>query len=441
MPTDRIPPHNIEAEKSILVSCLVFPDGMNEFADLLRPEDFYRTDNQLIFEACLKLHSEKKPVDSIAIAEELKAKGELDKIGGALYLSSLLDEPTATNNDFYANIIRDKAVKRRLIEVGNAITKRAYQPDHSAEEQLDEAQKSILAIGSLGSKNSFDSVPNLALTASDRYEKLHESAGEISGISTGLIDLDRATCGFQDGDLDVIAGRPSMGKTALMICLALNAAKKGHPCGIFSLEMSNQQIVDRMIAGESGVNSMKFRSGRFSPEDWQAISKAQSILYGLPIYIDDSPSLYYGELRRRARQMKLHHGVEIIFADYIQLMQGDKHNGRVEEVSSISRNLKGLAKELSLPVVALSQLNRAVDSRDNKRPRLSDLRDSGAIEQDADMVWLIYRDEVYNQLTATKGLAEIEIAKQRNGPIGTIELSWHEKTMKFFNLERNHEFE
>jgi replicative DNA helicase len=350
-----------------------------------------------------------------------------------------LDEPTATDNEYYANLICDKAVKRRLIETGHAIIKRATQNNFSAEKQLDEAQKSIFSIDYLGSKNTSVSVRDLAITASERYEKLQSSADEVSGISSGYLGLNTATCGFQDGDFIVIAARPSMGKTALMICLALNAAKNGHPCGIFSLEMSKDQIYDRMIAAESAVNSMKFRSGRFDAEDWQAISRAQSKLYDLPIHIDDSPSLFYGELRRRARQMKMQHGVEIFFIDYIQLMQGDKQSGRVEEVSSVSRNLKGLAKELVLPVVALSQLNRAVDSRDNKRPRLSDLRDSGAIEQDADMVWLIYRAEVYNQVTAVKGAAEIDIAKQRNGPTGTVELRWHAKTMKFFNSERNRE--
>jgi replicative DNA helicase len=440
MATDRIPPQNLDAEKSILASCLLFPDDLIEFADLLRPEDFYRTAPKYIFEACLKLHSEKQSVDIVTVAEELMAAGRLDENGGHSYLSKILDEPTATDNEHYAKILRDKAVKRRLIEIGNAITKRAHHHDHSAEGQLDEAQKSIMAIDWFGYKNSAISVHDLAITASERYENLYKSAGHISGISCGLIDLDMATCGFQDGELIVIAARPSMGKTALMNCLALNAAEKDHPCGIFSLEMSNQQIFYRMIAGESGVNSMKFRSGRFSGEDWNAISKAQSKLHNLPIFIDDRPSLFYGELRRRARQMKIYHGIEIFFVDYIQLLQGDKQNGRVEEVSSIFRNLKALAKELNLPVVALSQLNRAVESRDDKRPRLSDLRDSGAIEQDADMVWMIYREEVYNQTTDNKGRAEIEIVKQRNGPTGTILLSWQERLMKFYSFEKNHEF-
>ena len=440
MPTDRIPPQNIDAEKSILATCLLHPDDLIEFADLLRPKDFYRTAHRDIFEACLSLLGKKQSVDTVTVAEEMVAMGRLAKEGDHLYLSNILDEPTATDNVHYANIIRDKAVKRRLIEIANAIFKRAYRHDHSAEDQLDQAQKSILSIDWFGSKNSAVSVRDLAITASERYENLHKSSGFISGISCGFTDLDMATCGFQQGDLIVIAARPSMGKTALMNCLALNAAKKGHPCGIFSLEMSNQQIFDRMIASESGVNSMKFRSGRFEEEDWAAISKAQSKLYDLPIFIDESPSLFYGELRRRARQMKMHYGIEIIFVDYIQLLQGDKQNGRVEEVSSISRNLKALAKEMHLPVVALSQLNRAVDSRDNKRPRLSDLRDSGAIEQDADMVWMIYREEVYSQTTDKKGLAEIEIVKQRNGPTGAILLSWQEKLMKFSNLEINHQF-
>jgi replicative DNA helicase len=280
-------------------------------------------------------------------------------------------------------------------------------------------------------KTSTHSLAALCLEASDRYEDLQKASGRIIGVPSGFHDFDAMTCGLQPGELIIIAARPSMGKTALALNMARNAAGAGYPVGFFSLEMSRASLVDRLVSSEAGVNSLKFRNGRFSGDDWDWITAAQEALHKLPVTIDDTPGLHYSEVRRRARRMVREHGTKILFIDYLQLMSGDSQNGRVEEVSSISRNLKSVARELNLPVICLSQLSRSCEQRDNKRPRLSDLRDSGAIEQDADVVAFIYRDAVYTKSTMDGGVAEVDIAKQRNGPTGVIQLCFHARTIKF----------
>lgn len=431
------PPHNLDFERSIISSCLHHKDDLAEFAALLKPGDFYSDRHQLIFETMLHLYAENSPVALNTLNEVISSKGLQDKTGGAVYRSKLFDEPVAVNCEHYAETIKGHATRRQLIETGNAIYKKGFKKDIPANQLLDESQQLIFGLSNnTGQKNKISSMTDLVTSATDRYQQLYENPNSTTGIPSGFVDLDKMTCGFQNSDLIIIAARPSMGKTALMVNLARNAALDGYACGVFSLEMSKAQITDRFISADSGVNLLKFRSGKFSRDDWQSIAEAQSKFYQLPIFIDDSPALSYGEIRRGGRRMKLKNKVDIFFCDYIQLMTGDKnYGGRVEEISSITRNLKAMAKELNAPVIALSQLNRAVENRENKHPRLADLRDSGAIEQDADLVLFIYRDEVYHQKSGNEGMAEVAIAKQRNGPTGVISLRWNPWQATFMNHE------
>jgi replicative DNA helicase len=332
----------------------------------------------------------------------------------------------------YVDVIKDKAVMRQLIMTANNLSNTAFSSNgKSASEILEIAQKDILSIGTNNKKQYFK-MPDLLMAGMDRYEALNQKAG-ITGIATGFDALDSVTGGFQGGDLIIIAARPSMGKTALVTSVARNMAIMGHAVGIFSIEMSRGQLTDRFMAGESGVTTVKFRCGDFTKENWKDISDAASRLYEIPIFLDDSSDLNHAELRSRTRSMVVNEGIEIVFIDYLGLMIGEKGFGRVEEISSISRNLKAMAKELSIPVVALSQLNRACESRDDKRPRLSDLRDSGSIEQDADVVMFVYRDFVYHPKAADPAEAEIIIGKHRNGPTGAIKLRWNKYTTRFHN--------
>jgi replicative DNA helicase len=433
--TNDLQPHNLEVEQSVLADCLLHTDNMDEYTGILKPEDFYRVAHQIIFSAMVDMANNNAPVKAETLAERLSQLGKLGEAGGGVYLAKLLDIPPAVDPGHYAGIIRGHSLKRSLIKAGNAIIKAAYRRDIDPEESLNKAQSLILNIGSGANGNSSASFSELSLDAGDRYESLQQNSCGTTGIPSGFPDLDRVSCGFQKSDLTILAARPAMGKTALAVNTALSAAKGGFPVGIFSLEMSREQLFNRAVSGESGVNLLKFSSGRFLADDWELITNAQARLYELPIHIDDSPGLHFAELRRRARKWKSQHNIKIIFIDYLQLMQGEKQNGRVEEVSSISRNLKGIAKELDIPVVCLSQLNRAVELRDNKRPRLSDLRDSGAIEQDADLVLFLFREEVYKKTSDNSGTAELAIAKHRNGPTGKIYLNWSKTTTKFYSRE------
>jgi replicative DNA helicase len=437
MTIDTIPPQNTEAEEAVLAACLTDQESLEDFAGLLRPEDFYRTANRLIFGVCMDLLRRSTPVDIVSVASELKALLKLDEVGGNVYISSLLDFPPATDPSYYGGLIRDAAIRRRALEIANAITKRAYRADIPTSDLLDFAQGQILGISAESSPVKSVLFKDLSFAAVDRYESLAKAGCAITGIPSGFRDIDNTTCGFQAGDLIIIAARPSMGKTALALNIARNAAGAGHPCGFFSLEMGRDQLIDRTISSESGVNSLKFRSGRFSEDDWERISGAQEVLHELPLWIDDYATLSYGDLWRRARRMKKEHDIRLFIVDYLQLLTGDRGNGRVEEVSSISRNLKAMARELRVPVIVLSQLSRACESRDRdkKRPRLSDLRDSGAIEQDADVVAFIYRDEVYNENSKDKGIAELSIAKHRNGPTGTVRLRFYSRNTRFSEVE------
>jgi len=428
-PLEHLPPQNIEAEESVLAAVLNTPDLLSQAIEILSPSDFYRTAHQEIFQACLGLHHKSEPADLLTVTSHLRDHEKLKGVGGATYLSRLLHEcPVAPNVEHYCRLIKDKAILRQTIFTAHNIIQFCHSENHNVQEVVDNAQRAILKIESGSQQDTFTSLKDLSVASIDRYEQIAKSPTHITGLPSGYPDLDNATCGFQSCDLIILAARPSMGKTALAMNMVVNM---GVPIAVFSLEMAKEPLYDRTLASESRINSMRFRSGRFTKEDWESLTAVSSRLYELPIFIDDSPSLSYSEIGRRARRLKRKEDVQAIIIDYLGLAQGDKQNGRVEEVSSISRGFKAMAKELNIPIIALHQLNRSCEQRDNKHPRLSDLRDSGAIEQDADLVLFLYRDEVYYKDSKHKGKAELIIAKQRNGPTGTVYLTWIETITRF----------
>jgi len=437
MQTNHLPPQDLEVEAAILARCLL--NDTEDAVELLKPDDFYRTSHIKIFSAILDLTHTKKPVDLLTVTDALRNKGQLEEIGGAAYLASLNNEtPLAVSIPHYSNIIREKSILRNLVALSSKLYQDCHGTNITVEEILDQAQRSILNIDNR-KKDSITPLKEIVIEANDRYGKIYESKGELTGIVSGFYDLDKFTCGFQGSDLIILAARPSMGKTAMAINTAVNVASMGHAVFIFSLEMAKNQLIDRIISSEAWVNGMKFKTGNFSSEDWEKISAASSRIYELPIRIDDSSSLSYMEIIRRSRREKKQYGIELIIIDYLQYITGEKGHGKNYEIESITRNLKAMAKDLNIPVLLLSQLNRACEQRPNpyKRPILSDLRDSGAIEQDADLVLFLYRPERYGEKDKSgndqPGVAEINISKHRNGPLGTVKLQWLERVTRFEN--------
>ncbi len=408
-------------------------------ADVVTSGDFYRKDHRLIFQAIGNLIEDGSPCDVVTVSEFLDNRAELEQTGGLEYLAMLANETAgAANARAYAKILRERSMLRALINAGNEISGNAFATDgRSAAQVLDDAERMVFEIAEKGSRGrkGFKALKDILPEAVDRIDELHQSDGSITGISTGYNEFDKLTAGLQGGDLVIVAGRPSMGKTTLAINIAENAAigsKKG--TAIFSMEMPSQQLAFRMISSLGRVDQTHLRTGNFPDEDWSRINTAVQLMSEAPIYIDDTPSLSPTEIRARSRRLQREHGLDLIVVDYLQLMQveGSKEN-RATEISEISRGLKALAKELDVPVIALSQLNRSVEQRTDKRPVMSDLRESGAIEQDADLIIFIYREEVYNQDTPRKGIADITIAKQRNGPIGDFPLTFVGRYTKFEN--------
>ncbi len=431
-----IPPQVLELEEAILASCFVGRAG--QVIELLKPEDFYRSSHQKIFTAIRELVDKKRKIESLMVVNALRDSGHLDDVGGASFIAGLTNNtPIASNIEHYCKIIRDKALLRGLIEQSETIIKACYEDPADIEAVIDDAQQRIMGVEYSTGNEAAVSYRDLSMEAGDRYEDIYKRKDGITGINSGFYLLDHLTCGFQNADLIVIAGRPSMGKTGLAQNIAGNVGKQGVPVAYFSLEMSKTQLFDRQIAGESDINSQKFRSGKFEKDDWKRISEIQGMVYDWPVYIDDSPALHYNEIRRRARKLKETKNIKLIFVDHLQLIKGDKVSTRDREIGSITAGLKATAKELNIPVVLLSQLNRELEKRPNpyKRPRVSDLRDSGNIEQDADIVAFLYRPVVYEDVEEFGGHTELNVAKQRNGPTGMIKLRWHEKTTKFQNLE------
>ncbi len=439
----KMQPHSIEAEQSVLGGLLLAADGWDSVAEEVTARDFYRADHRLIFRQIARLAEESEPVDVITVADKLEASGELEGAGGLPYLAELAQNtPSASNIRAYAQVVRERASLRQLIEAAQEIADSGFSPDgRTSDELIDEAERRIMQISEQGPKTGGPQEINPILeSAIERIEELFNSGGDITGLSTGFTDLDGMTSGLQPSDLIVVAGRPSMGKTSFAMNMVENAVLgQKNPIMVFSMEMPAEQLLIRMLSSIGRINQTRIRNGKLEQDDWPKLSAAVTKLKDVPLYIDDTPALSPTELRSRARRVARENGGELgmIMVDYMQLMQiAGASEGRTAEISEISRNLKAIAKEFNCPMVALSQLNRSLEQRPNKRPVNSDLRESGAIEQDADVIMFIYRDEVYNEDSPDKGTAEIIIGKQRNGPIGTARLAFQGEFTRFENLAR-----
>ncbi len=435
----RVPPHSIEAEQAVLGGLMLSPDSWDRIADRLVEEDFYRRDHRLIFRAIGDLSSKSMPYDAVTLGEWFDAKGLADTVGGSSYVIELANTtPSAANIVAYADIVREKSVLRQLIDAGTEIAGDAFQPEgRSSLEVLEVAEQKVYKIAEAGARGRQGWVP-MRTAAKEAFQILHhrfENKGQVTGLSTGFADLDELTAGLQPSDLIILAARPSMGKTALAMNLAETAALRGKKAvAVFSMEMSSSQLAFRLISSLGRINQQHLRTGDLEEEEWPRVTSAITMLSDAKIFIDDTPALSPGDLRSKARRLKREHDVGLIVIDYLQLMQvpGSKEN-RATEISEISRSLKALAKELNVPVLALSQLNRSLEQRVDKRPMMSDLRESGAIEQDADLIMFIYRDDYYNSESPDKGLAEVIISKQRNGPTGMVKLTFLGQFTKFEN--------
>lgn len=438
----KMQPHSIEAEQSVLGGLLLSADGWDAVAEVVVASDFYRTGHRLIFRQIAQLAEASEPVDVITVADQLQARGELDAAGGLPYLAELAQNtPSASNIRAYAQVVRERACLRKLIEAAQEIAESGFNPEgRKSEELIDQAERRIMQIAEEGLKAGGPRDINPLLhSALGRIEELFQSGGEITGLSTGFIELDRMTSGLQNSDLVIVAGRPSMGKTSFAMNLVEHAVlTQTKPILVFSMEMPADSLIIRMLASIGRIDSTRLRNGKLEQEDWPKLSAAVTKLKDVPLYIDDTPALSPTEVRSRARRVAREHGgLGMIMVDYLQLMQvAGASEGRTAEISEISRSLKAIAKEFKVPMVALSQLNRALEQRPNKRPVNSDLRESGAIEQDADVIMFIYRDEVYHEESEDKGIAEIIIGKQRNGPIGICRLAFIGQYTRFENLAR-----
>jgi len=433
----KLPPQNQEAEQSVIGAMLIDNDAINRVVEEVTPEDFYRPANRKIYEAIVELYQKNEPADLVTVTTKLKDSDSLEEIGGAAYLASLVDAvPSSANVGFYARIVREKSVLRRLIEGASAIAERGYRDEGDVDDCVDAAEKIIFDIAQKRLKQGFASVKEVVKDSFKAIEQLYERKELITGVPTGFKELDRLTCGFQKSDLIIIAGRPSMGKTAFALNICENAAlNSGTVCAIFSLEMSKEQLVQRMLCSRAEVDASKLRGGFLSESDWPKLTRAAGLLSEAQIFIDDTPAINVLELRAKSRRLQKNHGLDMIVVDYLQLMRGvGRIENREREISEISRALKALAKELGVPVIALSQLNRGVEARQDKRPQLSDLRESGAIEQDADVIAFVYRDEMYNKESPDAGKAEILIGKQRNGPTGKAMLAFRGNITRFDDL-------
>ena len=438
----KVPPHSIEAEQSVLGGLMLNNEAWFDLVEIVSAKDFYRTQHQIIFEAMMNLANADEPLDAVTIAERLRSQGLLEKVGDVTYLAELAEStPGASNVLAYGRIVRERSVMRQLIGAANRIADAAFAPEGRDSDQLVEmAEQSVFEIAENRSQDSGpEKVTTLLEEAVKKVDFLHSNKGAITGVATGFSDLDNKTAGLQRSDLVIVAARPSMGKTAFAVNMVEHAVMSGSKVLVFSMEMPSEQIVMRMLSSLGRIDQTRLRSGELQDDDWNRFTGAVSQLRDKQLFIDDTPALTPGDVRSRARRVSRElGGLDMIAVDYLQLMRtAEKAESRTNEISEISRSLKALAKEMRCPVVALSQLNRALESRPDKRPMNSDLRESGAIEQDADVILFIYRDEVYNEETEDKGIAEIIIGKQRNGPIGRVRLSFIGNLTKFENLAQD----
>jgi replicative DNA helicase len=439
----RIPPQALEAELSVLGAMLLEKEAIGRATEVLEPSSFYRDTHRKIFEAMTALYERNETADLITVREELRKRGHLEAVGGATFLSQLLDQvPTAANIEYHSKLVLEKATLRKLIEVATEIVQKGYEASEDSGQIIDRAEELIFSINDPRLKRGFIPLKNLLSEAVEMIQEISDNKRPVTGVPSGFHDLDKMTAGFQKSDLIVIAGRPSMGKTSLALNVAeYVAVDQNHPVGIFSLEMSREQLVMRLLSGRAGIPSHRLRTGYLRQEEWKALTEAAGALSRAPIFIDDTPAISVMEMRAKARRLKNEFGCELIVMDYLQLARG-YHNpeSRQQEISQISRSLKALAKELSVPIIALSQLSRAVEQREDKRPMLADLRESGAIEQDADLVIFIFREEFYRpNKEDARGMAEIIVGKHRNGPTGRVQLAFLGELARFSSLETQRE--
>jgi replicative DNA helicase len=441
MNIDKIPPHDVDAEQAVLGSMLTDKDAVISAVEKLKAEDFYREDNKAIYQAILNLYTKNEPIDLITVKAELVDEGVFDRVGGLEYLAELPNKvPTTANVDKYITIVEEKSVLRQLIQTSNDLISLGYSETEDIDSIMDMAERKVFDLSQSKNAKGYAELKDVLVESFALLEQLYNDKGSVTGVPTGFIDLDNKTAGLHNSDFIIVAARPAMGKSAFAINIATYAAVKGRvPVVIFNLEMSKEQIGNRILCSEALVDSNKVRTGQIEDEDWMKLAATLGELTDAPIYIDDTAGLNITEIRAKCRKLKMEKDIGLVVIDYLQLISGSnnkKIGSREQEIAEISRSLKILAKELDIPVIALSQLSRSAEKRDDKRPMLSDLRESGSIEQDADIVMFLYRDDYYNPDTEKKGIAEVIIAKQRNGPIGTVELAWLPQFTKFRNLPR-----
>lgn len=438
---DRLPPHNLDAEQAVLGAILMDSQVLTLVAERLRPDDFYRQGHQRLFQAMLNVAERGEPVDLVTVAAELQKTKQLEEVGGVSYLTELADSvPTSAHADHYARIVEEKAILRRLIRAATQIATSGYAGGDDVAEIIDEAERKILDISQRRIRKAFLPIRDILMDTYERIEQMHENQGKLTGIPTGFPDLDRMTSGLQRSDLIILAARPSMGKTAFALNLAQNVAlHAGETVAIFNMEMPAIQLVQRMLSAEGNIDAQVFRTGNLGEEDWEKLTMAIGTLADVPIFIDDTPGLTVFDIRAKLRRLQVEHGLGLVVIDYLQLIRGRGGESRQQEISEISRSLKLLARELNVPVIALSQLSRAVEQRQDKRPMLSDLRESGSIEQDADIVAFLYRDDYYDEESERKNIMEVIIGKHRNGPVGKVELLFLKNYNKFLSLDLKHD--
>ena len=435
----KIPPHDIDAEQAVLGSMLTDREAVNTAIEVLKEEAFYREDNRAIYQAIVNLYNKSEPIDIITLKDELESMGKFEQVGGFDYLASLPDKvPTTANVQKYIKIVEEKSILRNLIKTANEIIELGYDPAEDVEDIMDGAEKRIFDLMQSKNQKGYTPIKDVLVESFTKLEELYNRKQHITGVPTGFAELDYKTAGLHGSELILIAARPAMGKTAFALNLATNAALRGNtPVAIFSLEMSKEQMANRILCSEAMVDSNKVRTGKLGEDDWVKLAGAIGPLSEAEIYIDDTPGISVTEIRTKCRKLSIDKGIGLVVIDYLQLVQGSKRAGsREQEIAEISRSLKILAKEINVPVIALSQLSRAVEQRPDHRPMLSDLRESGSIEQDADIVMFLYRDDYYNKESEKKDIAEVIIAKQRGGQTGTVELLWMGQYTKFVNLER-----
>ncbi|WP_194843487.1 replicative DNA helicase [Paenibacillus sp. FSL W8-1187] len=440
---DRVPPQNLEAEQAVLGAVLLQAEALITAMEKVRPEDFYLSSHQLVFEAMIELGENNQPIDLVTLTAYLSDRSQLEEVGGVSYLAKLASVvPTAANVEHYAQIVEEKSMLRRLIRTATTIVSDGYGATDDIGLMLSEAEQRIMEIANRRSSSGFVSIRDVLMEVFERVEFLYTNKGGSTGIPSGFVDLDKMTSGFQRSDLIIVAARPSVGKTAFALNIAQNVGVRARETvAIFSLEMSAAQLVQRMVCAESNVDAGRMRTGFLEGDDWEKLTMAIGALSEAEIYIDDTPGITVSDIRAKCRRLKKERNLGMILIDYLQLIQGRGKAGenRQQEVSEISRTLKQIARELEVPVIALSQLSRGVEQRQDKRPMMSDLRESGSIEQDADIVAFLYRDDYYDKETEKKNIIEIIIAKQRNGPVGTVELAFLKNFNKFVSLDRTHE--